>query len=87
MTSPAHLAKVLRRIVGRPVLDKTGIEGRYDVLLDFDTYVYSGGTPPDDYNKPSLEKALKEQLGLRLAAGKASIPVYVVESVDRPTAN
>jgi uncharacterized protein (TIGR03435 family) len=68
-------------------MDKTGIEGRYDVLLDFDTYAYIGGTPPADYDKPSLEKALKEQLGLRLVAGKQSFPVYVVETVERPTGN
>ena len=87
ITSPAGLAGSLRGIVGRPVMDKTGIEGRYEVLLDFDTYAYMGGTPPADYNKPSLEKALEEQLGLRLVAAKRSFPVYVVESVERPTEN
>ena len=38
-------------------------------------------------DKPSLESVLEEQLGLRLVAGKKSLPVYVVESVERPTGN
>jgi uncharacterized protein (TIGR03435 family) len=87
LTSPAQLARFLTEIVGRPVMDKTGIEGRYDVLVDFDTYAYMGGTPPAGYDKPSLESVLEEQLGLRLVAGKKSLPVYVVQSVERPTEN
>jgi uncharacterized protein (TIGR03435 family) len=87
ITNPAQLARSLKYILGRPVMDKTGIDGRYDVLLDFDTYEYSGGTPPQDYNKPSLEKALEEQLGLRLVKAKEAFPVYVVESIERPTEN
>ena len=87
ITSPADLARALRGVVGRPVMDKTGIEGRYELLLDFDTYAYRGGTPPADYSKPPLEKALEEQLGLRLVPAKESLPVYVVEHAERPTEN
>ncbi len=87
ITNPAQLAGSLKSIVGRPVIDKTGIEGRYDVLLDFDTYSAMGRTPPADYDKPSLEKALEEQLGLRMVPAKAAFPVYVVESISRPTEN
>jgi uncharacterized protein (TIGR03435 family) len=68
-------------------MDKTGIEGRYDVLLDFDTYSAMGRTPPADYDKPSLEHALMDQLGLKMVPAKESVPVYVVESISRPTEN
>ena len=87
ITSPADLARALQSVVGRPVMDKMGIEGRYELLLNFDIYAYSGGTPPVDYNQPPLEKALEEQLGLRLVPAKESLPAYVVEHVERPTEN
>jgi uncharacterized protein (TIGR03435 family) len=87
ITTTAQLAKSLKNIVGRPVLDKTGLDGKFDVLLDFDTYSSLGQTPPPDFDKPSLTTALQEQLGLRLEPQKASLPVLVVESIQRPTEN
>ena len=87
ISNPAELARWLKYIVGRPVMDKTGIEGRYEMLVDFDIYAYRGGTPPPDYNKPSLEKMLEEQFGLRMVPAKEAMPVYVVESISRPSEN
>jgi uncharacterized protein (TIGR03435 family) len=86
LTNITNLAKALQYIMGRPVLDKTGLEGKFDILLDFDIYSQRNQTPPPDYNKPSLATALQE-LGLRLEPNKASLPVLVVESIQRPTAN
>ena len=40
----AQLAKSLQYAEGRPVLDKTGLDGNFDVLLDFDTYSIRGQT-------------------------------------------
>lgn len=87
ITGPSQLAAWLVYIVGRPVFDKTGISGTYDVLLDFDTYSASGRTPPEGYDKPALSTALKEQLGLRLEPHKEPLPVLVVDSIERPTEN
>jgi len=87
ITTVAQLAKMLQYTVGRPVLDKTGLDGRFDVLLDFDTYSSRGQTPPPDYDKPSLVTALREQLGLRLEPRKATFPMLAVETVQRPTEN
>jgi uncharacterized protein (TIGR03435 family) len=86
ITNPAQLARWLTSVVKRPVMDKTGIEGRYAILLDFDTYAYMGGTPPEDYNKPSLAQALKEQ-GLQIVPAKEAMPMYVVESISKPSPN
>jgi uncharacterized protein (TIGR03435 family) len=87
LTSVAELANWLKYIVGRPVLDKTGISGRFDLLLDFDVYSIRGQAPPQDYDKPSVFEALKEQFGLRLEPQKAATPVLIVESIQRPTQN
>lgn len=81
------LAHQLKYIVGHPVFDETGITGRYDILLDFDVYTISGRTPPADYVKPSLTAALREQLGLRLEPKNVKLPVYVIESIERPSGN
>ncbi|HVW10085.1 MAG TPA: M56 family metallopeptidase [Bryobacteraceae bacterium] len=63
----------------RPVLDRTGIDGRYDVKLE-----WSSPEMPDA-SLPSLFSALQEQLGLRLEAAKGPVEILVVDSVDKPT--
>jgi uncharacterized protein (TIGR03435 family) len=87
LTSPSQLAGWLRGVVGKPVFDKTGITGRFDVLLTFDVYAARGGTPPEGYNKPLLKDALHDQLGLKLVPHRQSMPVLVVDSIERPTEN
>jgi uncharacterized protein (TIGR03435 family) len=83
----AQMAKGLENFAGRPILDKTGLEGRFSLPLDFDVYEARAETPPPDYNKPSLFTALREQLGLRLEPQKAILPALVIASITRPTEN
>lgn len=85
--TPAQLAKSLQYLVNRPVIDKTGIDGRFDILLDFDVYSSRGQTLPPGFDKPSVFKALQEQLGLRLDPQKTLFPALVVESIQRPSEN
>jgi uncharacterized protein (TIGR03435 family) len=87
LRTTGDLARSLKNIVGRPVFDQTNVEGRYDILLDFDVYAILNRTPPPDWNKPSLEAALAEQLGLKLVAQKTTLPRIVVENIQRPTEN
>jgi uncharacterized protein (TIGR03435 family) len=85
--TPAQLAKSLRYLMDRPIIDQTGLDGRFDILLDFDVYSSRGQTPPPDFDKPSVFKALQDQLGLRLVPQKTSFPVLVVEGIQRPAEN
>jgi uncharacterized protein (TIGR03435 family) len=87
LRTPADLAKSLQYIVGRPVLDRTGISGRFDILLDFDVYANRNEPAPAGYDKPSLTTALRDQLGMRLESEKVARPVLIVEKVERPGAN
>jgi uncharacterized protein (TIGR03435 family) len=82
-----QLAGFLTNQAGRPVFDKTGIQGDFDLLLDFDVYEARNQPAPPDYNKPSLAAALQEQLGLKLEPRKASLPVLVIEEIHRPAEN
>ena len=74
-------AAELSKRVGRIVLDKTGIKGRYSIDLD-----WSEDNDIDD-DAPSLFTAIREQLGLRLQSQKASVPVLVIDHVELPSAN
>jgi uncharacterized protein (TIGR03435 family) len=65
--------------VNRIVVDRTGLDGRYDIVLKWSPEQ----TPKDDL--PSLFTALQEQLGLKLESSKAMVEVLVIDSVERPT--
>jgi len=75
---------ILNSEVGRPVVDKTGLTGKYDFTLD---YVPAAKAAIDDSGGPSIFTALQEQLGLKLEPATAPMDVLVIDSVERPTAN
>jgi uncharacterized protein (TIGR03435 family) len=79
---------------GRPIIDKTGLTGRYDAKV---MWLPDGvkledlnleGIPPEDRPKDiSLFDALQQQVGLKLQPDRAAVPVLVVDSVARPDPN
>ncbi|HTX33395.1 MAG TPA: TIGR03435 family protein [Bryobacteraceae bacterium] len=76
------------------VLDKTGLDGRYDFTFEFAGYMYAGGAYPRPLpdgradTAPALFEALQQQLGLRLERTRAKLNVLVVDHVDKvPTPN
>jgi uncharacterized protein (TIGR03435 family) len=75
-------AGMLELPAGRPVIDKTGIEGAYDFNLK-----YSTAANPDP-DLPDLFTSLQQQLGLKLEPQKVPVAILVIDHVDRtPTAN
>ena len=88
------LAEELAKKVGRVVMDKTGIQGRYDITLTWtqDDVLSSGfggtaGSAPAADSGPSIFAALQEQLGLKLESQKGPVQVLVIDSIDMPSAN
>jgi uncharacterized protein (TIGR03435 family) len=80
------MAAVIQQTVGRPVVDHTGLNGRFDFDLQF------SGTGPlttaDRADAPvSVFTALQEQLGLKLESRKEIVDVLVIDQVERPTPN
>jgi uncharacterized protein (TIGR03435 family) len=68
----------------RPLVDQTGLTGRYDFKLRY-TYDETHATDP---NAPPVKfTAIQEQLGLKLDAVKAPIDVFVIDHVEQPSAN
>jgi len=87
LTNPTQLAGFLRVVTGKPVFDKTGMSGKYNITLSFNVYAPKGKPSPKGYNKPLLEDALRDQLGLQLVPRKDTLPVLVVDSIERPSEN
>ena len=86
--SVKHLANVLSSIVGRPVMDETGITGDFDFQLEWtpEEGPREPGTTSDSI-RPSIFTALQEQLGLKLESKRGPAPVLVIEKIEKPSAN
>jgi uncharacterized protein (TIGR03435 family) len=87
-----ELAWVMQRAaVDRPVLDKTGLLGRYDFDLEWtpDETQFGGNVPTGNPEppKPDLFRAMEQQLGLRLEAGRGPVETLVIDEARRPSEN
>ena len=81
-TSIRELATNLSAMMGRPVFDKTGIAGTFDITLS-----WTPDQAPDVRDGPSIYTALQEQLGLKLDAGKGPVDIVVVDSAEKASEN
>jgi uncharacterized protein (TIGR03435 family) len=82
-----EFAPTLQNQLGRPVLDRTGLDGRYDLEYSYAPQPNANSPVAEVQNLPSLSVSLEEQLGLRLESQRADVPVLVIDSVSRPTEN
>jgi len=84
-----------QNVLDRPVVNQTGLTGKWDFILRFDGTPYESQFPgmpahplaADDTNAPSLFTAIHEQLGLELKAQKMPVPVLVIDHVEKPSPN
>jgi uncharacterized protein (TIGR03435 family) len=82
-------------VMDKPVVDHTGLTARYDFNLkwtpDESQFEAMGGYKPptteDPNAPPALSTAMPEQLGLKLEATKAPAEVFVIDHVEKPSAN
>jgi len=81
--SMSQFAQFLQRL-GRPVIDKTGLTGRYDFDLAFAPLGSSPADAPSDPARPSFLIALEEQLGLKLQSTNGPLDVIVIDSIEQP---
>jgi uncharacterized protein (TIGR03435 family) len=101
--SMAQFAQMLPSIAGGytrvPALDKTGLEGGYDFILNFSPIQQVQGARPepgatsagvalDPTGALSLMEAMRRQLGIRMEETKRPVPVLVIDSInEKPTDN
>jgi uncharacterized protein (TIGR03435 family) len=74
----------------RPVLDRTGLQGTYDVSLEFEVEPQPSGPEqaPSASNlssAPTFVTAMQEQLGLKLRAARAPVEVLIIDTLERPS--
>ena len=91
------LDRLIRLIIAprvrRPVIDRTGLTGTFDVDLRYRPPDSPGAgaaglpVPPSDPDLPLIETAVLEQLGLRLQPIREPADVHVIDRLERPTAN
>ncbi|HEY4363612.1 MAG TPA: TIGR03435 family protein [Bryobacteraceae bacterium] len=85
------IVNLLAGPLGRPVVNKTGLTGRFDLDLRYTPgsgQAPSGDTAPDDDPRTaSLFTSLQEQLGLKLEPSKGPVDVLVIDHIERPSAN
>lgn len=97
-STPGEFSKLLNLVLDRPVIDKTGILGRFDFHVEFSRDEATPGLrgpSPDaglpgaasDPSGPTIFTAIREQLGLKLVPGKGPVEVLVIDHVERPTGN
>lgn len=81
----SEIADKITPLAGRPVLDKTGLEGRYAFML---IYSELSGVAADSSSAPDFFAAVEQQLGLKLEAKKEPIDILIVDHAERvPSAN
>jgi uncharacterized protein (TIGR03435 family) len=80
----ATIASVLTGASGRPVLDRTGLSGGFDVDLRWTPSLAGDAAPPDVV---SIFTAVQEQLGLKLENATAPLDVLVIDRIERPSEN
>jgi bla regulator protein BlaR1 len=94
------LVKQLSEQLNRIVLDKTGLNGKYDFMLQWtpgksqdatlqgaeESQEGSDGTPSAE-SSPSIFTAIQQQLGLKLESQKAPMQVLVIDHVEAPAGN
>lgn len=73
----------LSNLVGRKIIDRTGLTGRYEVKL---TWAWNDDPGSGD-SGASIFTALQEQLGLKLEPAKAPIDIVVIDHIERPSEN
>jgi len=88
----SDFASLLQRaLLDRPVVDSTGLTGRYDFDLDWapDETQFGGEVPvaPADAQAPPFFTAIKEQLGLELEATRGNVQALVIDHAEAPSAN
>ena len=81
------LLVVLQQRLGRPVVDHTGLTGRYTFKLSWTPDSASAPNASDAAQGPSIFTAIQEQLGLKLGGTHAPLHVLVVDHIERPTEN
>jgi uncharacterized protein (TIGR03435 family) len=92
----SQLGTLLSNLAGRPVLDKTGLKGRYDVSYQIellspppqtDGVVAPPPSPDSDFFRSQISTIVEDQLGLKPKPGTGPVESLVIDHVEQPSEN
>lgn len=78
-STASQIADSLSRAAGRPILDKTGLDGRFGWAIRYSSLA-ADANPGD---APDLFVAIEQQLGLKLEPKKDALQILVIDHIDR----
>jgi uncharacterized protein (TIGR03435 family) len=82
----AFARTIAEQMIRQPVMDATGLTGKYDFVMSFSYASMQPNAPAD--SGPSVFAALEEQLGLKLESKKFPVDTVVIDHLERvPTGN
>jgi uncharacterized protein (TIGR03435 family) len=84
-----ELTGTISMVLNRPVIDKTGLTGTFDVHLRWTPEQGEVGDPNTPFEKSSgsIFTVLQEKLGLKLRSGTGPVDVLVIDHVEKPSGN
>jgi len=85
--SISTLINVLQQYVDRPIVDASGVDGLYEVQLEFGLPQSQAAAPLDEPVGVALFTALQEQLGLKFDAVRKPVEVLVIDRAEHPKAD
>jgi uncharacterized protein (TIGR03435 family) len=83
-SSMGHFILGMQFFLDRPIVDQTGLTGRYDFKL---RYAPDESHATDPNAPPGIFTAIQQQLGLKLEATKAQTDVFVIDRAEKPSPN
>ena len=85
--SLGQLVAILTSQFGRPVTDKTGLTGKYDFVLKYKGRWDRDRDADDPDPTPPMDRALQDELGLKVLPAKGATKVLIIDHVEKPSEN
>ncbi len=89
--SMQQLCETLSNLTGRPVLDRTGLNGKFDFAMEYesepDAPRISDLPEGSQLTGPAFFTALQQQVGLKLESTKGPVDVLVIDHAEQPSEN
>jgi bla regulator protein BlaR1 len=81
------LVDSLSRLMDRPVLDRTGLKGTFDITMDYEMDTDAGDRPGANITGPGMFSAFRDELGLKFESTRAPVDVLVIDHAEKPSEN
>ena len=85
--STEQWAKLLTSLMRRPVIDRTGLTGKYDFVFKYKGRSYQERSADDVDPTPPLDQALQDELGLKLEPAKGPTKSLIIDHIEKPLEN